>query len=404
MANPTVAVLFGGRSVEHEVSVISGHQAMDALDQAGYQILPIFITKQGDWYAGEGLRNLDLYREQSFHAAGLKNVYRVSLSPDRSVRQLVVHPGAGGGLLGGKSPKLWADVFFPVLHGTHGEDGSMQGLFELADVPYVGSGVLASALGMDKVRQKQVLKQAGIPVLDCVEVSRAEWDSYADAFIGRVEAGAGYPAIVKPVCLGSSVGVTRCADRAALKDAIDLALELDGRALVEEALTDFIEINCSVMGPPERASACEQPMGYQEVLSFDDKYKHGGKKLGPGGSAGSGAAAATAPSAGMAGQRRVVPAPIGDELTTQVQGLAVAAFHAIGASGVVRVDFLYQAARKRLLLNEINTTPGSLSFYLWEEEGLRFDQLVTALVAIALERHERDRATMYSFAANLLTK
>ncbi|HEX7590786.1 MAG TPA: hypothetical protein VF375_02455, partial [Candidatus Limnocylindrales bacterium] len=251
MSKPTVAVLFGGRSVEHEVSVISGHQAMDALDQAGYPVLPIFITKQGDWYAGEGLRNLDLYREQTFHAAGLKNVYRVSLSPDRSVRQLVVHPGVGGGLLGGKSPKLWADVFFPVLHGTHGEDGSMQGLFELADVPYVGSGVLASALGMDKVRQKQVLRQAGIPVLECVEVSRAEWDLYSEAFIGRVEAGAGYPAIVKPVCLGSSVGVTRCLDRAALRDAIDLALELDGRALVEEALTDFIEINCSVMGPPE---------------------------------------------------------------------------------------------------------------------------------------------------------
>jgi D-alanine-D-alanine ligase len=405
LSKPTVAVLFGGRSVEHEVSVISGHQAMDALDQAGYPVLPVFITKHGDWYAGEGLHNLDLYREQTFHAAGLKNVYRVSLSPDRSVRQLVVHPGVGGGLLG-KSPKLWADVFFPVLHGTHGEDGSLQGLFELADVPYVGSGVLASALGMDKVRQKQVLKQAGIPVLDCVEVSRAEWDAYADAFIGRVEAGAGYPAIVKPVCLGSSVGVTRCLDRAALRDAIDLALELDGRALVEEALTDFIEINCSVMGPPERASACEQPMGYQEVLSFDDKYKHGGKKLGPGGSTGSGAVAvaAPAPSAGMAGQRRVIPAPIGDELTTQVQGLAVAAFHAIGASGVVRVDFLYQAARKRLLLNEINTTPGSLSFYLWEEEGLRFDQLVTKLVDIALERHERDRATVYSFSANLLTK
>jgi D-alanine-D-alanine ligase len=400
LSNPTVAVLFGGRSVEHEVSVISGHQAMDALDQAGYPVLPIFITKQGDWYAGEGLRNLDLYREQTFHAAGLKNVYRVSLSPDRSVRQLVVHPGVGGGLLGGKSPKLWADVFFPVLHGTHGEDGSMQGLFELADVPYVGSGVLASALGMDKVRQKQVLRQAGIPVLECVEVSRAEWDLYSEAFIGRVEAGAGYPAIVKPVSLGSSVGVTRCVDRAALKDAIDLALELDGRALVEEALTDFIEVNCSVMGPPEKASACEQPMGYQEVLSFDDKYKHGGKKLG----GGAGGAAAAAPSAGMAGQRRVVPAPIGDELTTKVQGLAVAAFHAIGASGVVRVDFLYQAAKKRLLLNEINTTPGSLSYYLWEEEGLRFDQLVTKLVAIALERHERDRATVYSFSANLLTK
>jgi D-alanine-D-alanine ligase len=428
MSNPTVAVLFGGRSVEHEVSVISGHQVMDALDQAGYPILPIYVTKQGDWYAGEGLRNLDLYREQTFHAAGLKNVFRVSLSPDRSVRQLLVHPSASGGLLG-KSPKLWADVFFPVLHGSHGEDGSMQGLFELADVPYAGSGVLASAIGMDKVRQKRVLAQAGIPVLDCVEVARAEWDADSDAVVARVEArveaGSPYPAIVKPVCLGSSVGVSRCADRAELVDALNLALELDGRALVEEALVDFIEINCSVMGPPERASACEQPMGYEAVLSFDDKYKHGGKKLAGSGAAGSGAsasrgaaagaapaqsggaaatAASAAPNSGMAGQRRQVPAQIGDALTAQVQGLAVAAFRAIGASGVVRVDFLYQASKKRLLLNEINTLPGSLSFYLWEEDGLRFDQLVRGLVEIAIARHEEKRATVYSFAANLLTR
>ena len=393
MPNQTVAVLFGGRSVEHEVSVISGHQVMDALDQAGFPVLPIYINKQGDWYAGAGLHNLDLYREQTFHAAGLKNVYRVSLSPDRSIRQLVVHPGAAGGILG-KSPKLWADVCFPVLHGTHGEDGSMQGLFELADVPYVGSGILASAIGMDKVLQKRVLEQAGIPTLDCLEVSRAEWEADADAVVKRVESTYSYPVMVKPVCLGSSVGVSRCADRTALNEAIDLALELDERALVEEALTDFIEINCSVMGPPERASACEQPMGYEAVLSFDDKYKHGGKKVG----------GAKAASAGMAGLRRQIPAPIGEAMTMEVQGLAVKAFRAIDASGVVRVDFLYEPSKKRLLLNEINTTPGSLSYYLWEEEGVRFDQLVATLVQIALDRHEEKRATVYSFSANLLTR
>ena len=393
MSNPTVAVLFGGRSVEHEVSVITGHQTMDALDQAGFPSLPIYITKQGDWYAGEDLHNLDLYREQTFHAAGLKNVYRVSLSPDRSVRQLVVHPAATGGLLQ-KSPKLWADVFFPVVHGTHGEDGSLQGLFELADVPYVGSGILASAIGMDKVRTKRILEQAGIPTLDCLELSRAEWEADPDAVAIRVETKFRYPVMVKPVCLGSSIGVSSCADRPALREAIDLALELDGRALVEEALTDFIEINCSVMGPPERASACEQPIRSESVLSFDDKYRHGGKKLGRG----------QAESAGMAGLARQVPAPIGEALTRQVKRLAVEAFRAIDASGVVRVDFLYEASKRRLLLNEINTTPGSLSYYLWEEEGVRFDQLVSMLIGIALDRHESRRATVYSFSANLLTR
>jgi len=393
MSKPTVAVLFGGRSVEHEVSVISGHQTMDALDQAGFPILPIYITKQGDWYAGEGLHNLDLYREQTFHAAGLKNVYRVSLSPDRSVRQLVVHPGASGGLLA-RNPKLWADVFFPVIHGTHGEDGSLQGLFELADVAYAGSGILASAVGMDKVRTKRILEQAGIPTLDCLEISRAEWESDREAFVARVEAKYGYPVMVKPIALGSSVGVSRCVDHPALGDALDLALELDGRALVETALTDFSEINCSVMGPPERASACEQPVGYEAVLSFDDKYKRGGKKLGRG----------QAHSAGMAGLARQVPAPIGETLTAEVQELAIKAFRAIDASGVVRVDFLYDQSKRQLFLNEINTTPGSLSYYLWEEEGIRFDQLVSTLVDIALDRHEDRRATVYSFSANLLTK
>ncbi|MGA3031341.1 MAG: D-alanine--D-alanine ligase family protein [Candidatus Limnocylindrales bacterium] len=393
MSNPTVAVIFGGRSVEHEVSVISGHQAMDALDQAGFPVLPIYITKQGDWYAGDGLDNLDLYREQTFHAAGLKNVFRVSLSPDRSVRQLIVHPGAAGGLLS-KSPKLWADVFFPMIHGSHGEDGSLQGLFELADVPYVGSGILASSLGIDKVLTKRVLRQAGIPTLDCVVVSRPDWEKDPDAFIGVVEARHRYPAMVKPVSLGSSIGVSSCADRASLRDALDLALELDGRALVEDALTDFIEINCSVLGPPERASACEQPVRSESVLSFDDKYKHGGKKLGRG----------AASSTGMAGLQRQVPAPIGEALTSEVQRLAIEAFRAIDASGVVRVDFLYDRSKAQLLLNEINTTPGSLAYYLWEEEGLRFDQLVARLIAIALERHENRRATVYSFSANLLTR
>jgi D-alanine-D-alanine ligase len=253
---------------------------------------------------------------------------------------------------------------------------------------------------MDKVRQKRILEQAGIPGLDCLEVSRAAWDADREGFLKQAESKFRYPVMVKPVCLGSSVGVSRCADRPALTEAIDLALELDGRALVEEALTDFIEINCSVMGPPERASACEQPMGYEAVLSFDDKYKHGGKKLGKGGAA----AQSPAQSAGMAGLRRQIPAPIGEALTAEVQAMARKAFRAIGASGVVRVDFLYERSKKRLLLNEINTTPGSLSFYLWEEDGVRFDQLVTKLVEIALARHEEKRATVYSFAANLLTK
>src|SRR4030095_8406597 len=259
MADQTVAVLFGGRSVEHEVSVITGHQIMDALKAAGYQILPIYLTKDGEWYAGDRLHNLQLFTDPAGEPLSAAGVYRGSLSPDRSIRQLLIHPSARQGLFR-KPPVLWADVFFPALHGTFGEDGALQGLFELADVPYVGAGVAASAIAMDKALAKVICRGAGIPVLDWTVLLRAEWGQEPAGIVERIESAFAYPVIVKPVCLGSSIGVKRCHDRETLREAIATALILDDRVLVEPALSDFIEINCAVMGPPERISVCEQPV------------------------------------------------------------------------------------------------------------------------------------------------
>jgi D-alanine-D-alanine ligase len=392
MAEKTVAVLFGGRSVEHEVSVITGHQIMDALKAAGHRVLPIYLAKDGEWYAGESLHNLRLYTDPAGEPTSAAGVARVSLSPDRSIRQLIVHPGTRQGLFR-KSPQLWADVFFPCLHGSFGEDGSLQGLFELADVPYVGAGVAASAISMDKVLTKVICRGAGIPVLDWAVLSRPELNREAAGGLERIERTFAYPVIVKPVCLGSSIGVKRCHDRATLRQAIAAALNLDDRVLVEPALTDFIEINCAVMGPPERASVCEQPVTHEAILSFDAKYKRGGK----------GVKQAKRPE-GMASLDRLIPAPIPIALGERVQNMAAQAFRAINAAGTSRIDFLYQSDREALYLNEINSIPGSLAFYLWEATGLPFDELVDALISIALQRHHERAQTQFSFEVNLLRK
>jgi D-alanine-D-alanine ligase len=392
MAEKTVAVLFGGRSVEHEVSVITGHQIMDALKVAGHRVLPIYLAKDGEWYAGASLHNLKLYTDPAGEPTSAAGVARVSLSPDRSIRQFVMHPSMRQGLFR-KLPQLWADVFFPCLHGSFGEDGSLQGLFELADVPYVGAGVSASAIAMDKALTKAICHSIGIPVLDCVVLSRGEWGQEAPGVVQRIESSFAYPVIVKPLCLGSSIGVKRCNDRATLGEAIATALILDNRVLVETALTDFIEINCAVMGPPDQASVCEQPVTHEAILSFDAKYKRGGK----------GAKQARKPG-GMASLARLIPAPISTELAQRIQSLATQVFRGIGAAGTARIDFLYQADRQALYLNEINSIPGSLAFYLWEATGIPFDALVDKLITIALQRHQDRAQTQFSFEVNLLRK
>ena len=388
----TVAVLFGGRSAEHEVSVITAHQVMDALAAAGYALLPIYITKEGKWYAGQSLNNIRQYTNPSCSIDKLQGVYRVSLSPDRSIRQLLPHPERRRGLFK-RVPRLWADVFFPTLHGSFGEDGTLQGLFEMADVAYVGSDVLASAFGMDKVSMKAIYRDAGIPVLDCVSISRVDWQTHGEASVARVEALCHYPLMVKPVCLGSSIGVQRCANVRELREAIEAALLLGERVLVERALVNFFEVNCAVLGPPEQVSVCEQPYTSEAILSFEAKYKRGRKGAKAGGA-----------KAGMASLERLVPAPISAELTSRIQELAIKAFRVIGAAGVARVDFLFEVDEATLYLNEINTMPGSLAFYLWEASNIPFDTLVTRIVNIALEQQRVRNTTQFTFEANLLQR
>ena len=386
----TVAVVFGGRSGEHEVSIITAHQVMDALEVAGYSLLPIYISKAGEWFAGEKLYNLELFKDRNLNLDKLENVWRVSLSPDRSIRKLILHPEGKKGVFR-KPPQLWADIFFPTVHGSFGEDGTLQGLFELADVPYVGSNVLASAVGMDKSKMKDIFRAAGIPILDCMTLSRKEFQQDDKTNLLRLESFCKYPLMVKPLRLGSSIGVKRCNHSEELKYAIEVAFLLDTNILVERALETFTEVNCSVIGPPEQASVCEQPVPSGDILSFESKYKEGNKKTSPSGSKG-----------GMASSKRLLPAPLSPSLSKSIQDLAIKAFRAIGASGIARLDFLIDNSNEALFLNEINTTPGSLAFYLWEASGLPFDQLVKKVIDIALETYAAKASTKFSFEANLL--
>lgn len=382
-----VGMIFGGRSVEHEVSVLTAHQAIAALPRDKYTPIPLYISKSGQWFTGDALLDLKNFSDLDnlpslaepvlFSADATQPGILKRKAPERK------------GFFGGKAstePEIEPlDIAFLLLHGSHGEDGAVQGLLELADIPYTGCGVEASAVGMDKLMTKVALRAAGVPVLPDYALNRARWQRESDAVIEEIEAAFKYPVFVKPVSLGSSIGVSSAEDRAALRFAIDVAATYDGRLMIEPAQTDIIEINCSVLGDGNeaRASVCERPIS-AGTLSYEEKYLKGGK------------------SDGMKGARRIIPADISEELTQAIQKRAVDAFRAIGAAGVARVDFLVKPEEDTFYVNEINTIPGSLSFYLWEPSGIPFPELLTTLIGYAQARHREKRRSTYSFSSSLL--
>ncbi len=382
-----VGMIFGGRSVEHEVSVLTAHQAIAALPRDTYTPVPVYITKTGQWFTGEALLDLknftDLERLQTLAEPVIfsADATQPGLLPRRATERR--------GLFGGRAAEPTVeplDIAFPLLHGSHGEDGAMQGLLELADLPYVGCGVEASAIGMDKLMTKMALRAAGISTLPDYALTRARWNRDADAVIEEIEAVFPYPVFVKPVSLGSSIGVSSAEDRAALRFAIDVAATYDSRVMVEPAQRNIIEINCSVLGDGvvARPSVCERPVS-AGTLSYEEKYLKGGK------------------SEGMKGARRIIPADISEELTQGIQQRAVQAFQAIGAAGVARVDFLVRPEEDTFYVNEINTIPGSLSFYLWEPSGVSFPELLTTLIGYAQARHREKRRSTFAFSSSLLS-
>ncbi len=378
-----VAVVFGGHSVEHEVSVITGIQAFSALDRNKYDPIVVYISKANRFYTGEVLEHIENYRNLGECLAQATQV--LPLSTPHGV-DLIRYPAKHFG----NNVVASFEVAIPAVHGTNVEDGTLMGMLEMLNVPYTGCDVTSSALGMDKFLMKSVLRDAGIPVLDAMAFSGRVYAQDSDKVIGRLEEAIGYPMIVKPVNLGSSVGISRAGDRDKLTVALDDAFGYAPRVLVEKAITPLREINCSVLGDSDgaRASVCEEPVSCDEILSYRDKYLSGEK---------------SSKSGGMADLKRRCPADLPDELTAKVQALAVKTFRALGCSGVARVDFLNDPETGEIWVNEINTIPGSLSFYLWEATGLPFDKLLDEMISLAFKRQRSREALQFSFDTNLLS-
>jgi D-alanine-D-alanine ligase len=387
-----VGVVFGGRSVEHDVSIITGLQACNVLD-ARHEPVALYMDRDGRWFAGDSLRNIETYREGIVDAEPVVlDVGSGVLRSQPAQRRGMFGRGGGGG--GGGPQEQRLDVVIPATHGTQGEDGCLQGALELADVPYAGPTLEAAVLAMNKAVTKSMLRAAQIPVLDDLTLRRSQYEREgAEAIVAKVKARFGLPVYAKPASLGSSVGVSRCADEAQLADALQLAFELDRVALVEPAVEGGKEINCAVLGRPGaelRVSACEQPIASADFLSFEDKYMREGGK-------GDGALKTE----GMSSADRIIPAPISPELTAGVEELSRRTFEVLGCTGVARVDLLLDA-QDRLFVNEPNTIPGSFAFYLWEPVGLAFPDLLDELIDIALAEHAEKQQTTRTFESNLL--
>ncbi len=376
-----VALMFGGKSVEHEVSVISGIQAYLAMDTEKYDVFPVYLTKKNEMYVGDEIGVIESYKDID---GLLKKSQRVIMVSDGDKVRFAGYPAKKFG----KNPEFDVDVIFPVVHGTNVEDGALQGYFKTLGIPFVGCDVTASAIGMDKYIMKAVLKENDVPVLDAKLYTMSDYAD-VDAMMESIEKNFGYPVIVKPVNLGSSVGISVAKDKVELSASIDDAFRYASKVLVEHAISNLREINCSVLGDENDAiaSECEEPMHTKDILSYEDKYVSNAKGSG---------------SKGMASVARKIPAELSPEKREEVRALAVKSFRVLGCNGVSRIDFMIDEDTGKLYFNEINTIPGSLAFYLWEPVGIPYKELLDRMIQLALKRVRIEESLTFTFDTNIL--
>lgn len=392
MSKLNVAVIFGSRSCEHDVSIISALQLIEAAKTAGFEVIPVYISREGLWYTGAALEQIETFR--AFNPMG-KDVTRVNLDVSANAGDLWAWPPQRAGLFAKvPAPIAHIDVAIPVLHGLHGEDGTVQGLLEMANIPYASSGVLGSAVGMDKIAMKQMLRGAGFPVLNFVWFTRDQLHADREGVMAMIEQEIKYPVFVKPAALGSSIGVSKAENREELEKAVDLAASYDRRILVEVGISNPVEINCAALGYGEevRTSVCEMPVPStgDKFLNFFEKYLRN-------------AGAKGESSRGMKNLARVVPAPIGEEATERIQGMTREIFKLLDCCGTVRIDFILDE-NDVLYVNEPNTIPGSMAFYLWKECGVSFPKLVEIMVEDALRAHADKNTNVYAYDSTILQK
>lgn len=380
-----VAVFFGGKTVEHDVSIVTAQQLIQNMDKTKYKPVPVYITRDGDWFSGQELTKIEAFKKFDKNAKGVKRVY---LPANTRAKQLYLFKPEKQGVFK-KENNVYApiDCAIIAMHGLNGEDGTLQGLLELADIPYTSSGVLGSASGMDKILMKAVFLGAGFSTLPYTYFDRDAFNKDEESVLNKCEKELKYPMFVKPSNLGSSIGITKAHNREELKDAILVAKEYDRRILVEQGIDSPKEINCSALGFGDNVSAsvCEMPYNSDEFLTFSDKYLNGGKNQ-----------------AGMEALSRRIPAPISDELTKKIQDMTVQAFKLMDCKGVVRIDYMLDK-EDNLYINEINTIPGSFAFYLWEPLGKSYTSLIDELIDIAFCANKDKKQNNFAFDSEIIS-
>lgn len=377
-----IGVFFGGRSTEHEISVISANQAINAIDKSKYDVTPIYVSKEGRWFTGEALLDLRNFRDLKGLEKMVDKVYMRPVHGDFNLYYLKPK----GGLFSKKDTAAKLDVVIPVFHGANGEDGTFQGILQAIDIPFAGCDTLASANGMDKITMKMILRENDIPVVDYIWFTDRQWFAQRDSLIEKIEKKLSYPVIVKPANLGSSIGIGCAHNREELIEKVADAAKYASRIIVEYYVEQLQEINCSVLGDCDeyQTSVLEEPIKTKEILSYTDKYMGGSKGT-----------------EGMQASQKKIPADLPLDTTKEIQRLAGETFRVLSCHGVSRVDVIVDRATNKIYVNEINTIPGSLSFYLWEASGLTFPALMDKLVQLAVKRKgAADRKTT-SFSQNI---
>lgn len=376
-----LGVFFGSNTVEHEISVITAIQAIEHLKELpNYKIVPIYVSKSGDTYTGKALFDMDNYKDLN---ALVKELTPVTLSKGNQVIQLLKQP-----LKNSKTPIIdEIHVAFPIFHGSFGEDGTFQGLFELMDIPYVGCDVLSASTTMDKISSKLIMRECGIPVLDYYWLNANEWVDDPDKHMDAIESKFTYPTIVKPANTGSSIGVSVAHNREELETSINLVRKFSNRILIEYMVQEIMEVNISVLGDSEHAqvSLIERPITDNEFLTFENKYENNSK------------------TEGMASASREIPAILPTGMKDTIEEIALKAFKVLDCSGVSRLDFIIDQSTNNIYVNELNTIPGSLSFYLWDPTGLPYPKLLERLIQLAYSKHRRKKRLVFSNKTNILS-
>ncbi len=372
-----IGLFFGGNSVEHEVSIISALQALQSLDKNKYDVVPIYITKDNKMYVGYEIENIENYKN-------------IELLVNRSQRVILVYEHGQVRLIRYPMRLInkvydYLDLAFPIVHGSNVEDGTLISLFKMVNLPFVGSDIVASAIGMDKQMMKDVLKSHDLPVLDYLSFNRHDYNQGVEVIIKKTLEKYGYPLIIKPANLGSSIGISKVNNKKEFIQAIDYAFSFTKKIIIERCVINLREINCSVLGNYDGsiASECEEPILNHDILSYEDKYLTKGSKT-----------------KGMTSLKRKLPADISESLKKEIQDYAIKTFDVLGCSGVARIDFILE--NKKVYINEINTIPGSLSFYLWNESGINYSELLDRLIKNTIKENEEQKKIMSSFETNIL--